>query len=320
MRRSNQAEAVRRTSGDTSYATRRGTELAVEAQHHFGERAAAQLNEVGWRLAKTVEETAEDIRMLMPAPRLAADGLREMQQALAGLMQDTARANLRITGELLRLVNPSAVISLQQGFAREFLGALAESQAAMLRAARRAAEETLRPIERQISKHQRRRPDADQGGQQRQASRIADVMTRGVRVASPEDSVQQAARAMRDDDTGVLPVGENDRLVGLVTDRDIALRLAAEGLDPARAKVREVMTPEVRYVFEDEELNNTLETMAEQQIRRLPVVNRDKRIVGIISLGDLASGGEQSRRAGDVLAEVSRPGGVHSQTGGDVRH
>jgi len=322
MRRSNQAgaEAIRRTTGDASDATRRGTELAEEAQHHFGERAAEQLNEAGWRLAKAVEQTAEDVRMLIPSPRLAADSLRDMQQALAGLMQDTARANLRITGDLFGLVNPSAVISLQQRFVRECLGALAESQAAMLRTARHAAEEALRPVERQISQRQRRWPGVDQEGQQRRASRIADVMTRGVRVASPEDSVQQAARAMREDDTGVLPVGENDRLVGMVTDRDIALRLVAEGIDPARAKVREVMTPEVRYVFEDEELDRAVETMAEQQIRRLPVVNRDKHLVGIISLGDLAADGEHPHRAGDVLADVSRPGGAHSQTGGGVRH
>jgi CBS domain-containing protein len=322
MRRSHQAgaEANRLTSGGASDAARRGAELAAEAQQHFVEHTAEQLNEVGRRLAQALEQTAEDVRMLMPPPHLAADGLRDMQQALAGLMQDTTRANLRITGELFRLVNPSAVISLQQRFARECLGALAESQAAMLRAAHRATEEALRPIKQRISQHQSRWPGADLGGQQRQVSRIADVMTRGVRVASPEDSIQQAACAMREDDTGVLPVGENDRLVGMVTDRDIALRLVAEGIDPARAKVREVMTPEVRYVFEDEELDRAVESMAEQQIRRLPVVNRDKRLVGIISLGDFAGDGEHPRRAGDVLADVSRPGGAHSQTGGGVRH
>ncbi len=114
-------------------------------------------------------------------------------------------------------------------------------------------------------------------------------MHRDVRIASPEDTVQQAARLMREEDTGVLPVGEGDRLVGMVTDRDVAVRLAAEGRDPARTKVREVMTPEVRYVFEDEDLGHVADNMAEQQIRRLPVMNRNKRLVGVVSLIDLTT-------------------------------
>jgi len=111
---------------------------------------------------------------------------------------------------------------------------------------------------------------------------------------------------MRDEDTGILPVGEGDRLVGIVTDRDVALRLVAEGKDPARTKVREVMTQDVKYVFEDEELGHVADNMAEQQVRRLPVVNRSKRVVGVISLGDLARAERSGRYAGRAMRGIAR--------------
>jgi CBS domain-containing protein len=87
-------------------------------------------------------------------------------------------------------------------------------------------------------------------------------------------------------------VGEGDRLVGMVTDRNLVTHLVAEGRDPARTRVREVMSPEVRYVFDEESLAHVAENMADQQVRRLPVVNREKRLVGVISLADLAHRGE----------------------------
>jgi CBS domain-containing protein len=126
--------------------------------------------------------------------------------------------------------------------------------------------------------------------------------------------VQQAARVMSEQDTGVLPVGENDRLVGMVTDRDLAVRAVAAGKDPSKTKLREVMSGEPRYVFEDEPLEKAAATMAEQQVQRVPVLNRDKRLVGIVSVGDLAreAGGGS---AGQALAGVSRPGGRHNQNG-----
>ena len=144
--------------------------------------------------------------------------------------------------------------------------------------------------------------------------KVSDKMTRKVRVASPDDTIQQAARIMAEADAGVLPVGQDDRLVGMITDRDIAVRGVAQGkgLD---TKVREVMTAEVKYCFEDEDLDHVARNMGEQQVRRLPVMNRDNRLVGILSLGDIAMG-EGAQPAGDALAGVSRPGGAHSQTGG----
>src|SRR3546814_17710576 len=117
---------------------------------------------------------------------------------------------------------------------------------------------------------------------------------------------------MTDIDAGVLPVGENDRLVGMLTDRDIAVRAVARGRDP-QTTVREVMTAEVQYCFDDDDADAVCENMAEQQIRRLPVVNRDKRLIGILSLGDLATadGGAGPCHA---LSGISKPGGRHSPT------
>jgi CBS domain-containing protein len=139
-------------------------------------------------------------------------------------------------------------------------------------------------------------------------------MTRDVRLATPDQTIQDAAKMMSDVDAGVLPVGENDRLVGMITDRDIAVRAVAQGKGPD-TPVREVMTADVKYCFEDEDTDQVARNMGDQQVRRLPVVNRDKRLVGILSLGDLAvmQGGQP---AGEALTDISRPGGEHSQTGG----
>jgi CBS domain-containing protein len=110
----------------------------------------------------------------------------------------------------------------------------------------------------------------------------------------------------------VLPVGEDDRLVGMITDRDIAIRAVAKDLPPDTA-VREVMTKEVLYCFEDEALEHVADNMGEQQVRRLPVLNREKRLVGILSLGDLANVAKP-RTSGQAIAAISRPGGAHDQT------
>jgi CBS domain-containing protein len=143
--------------------------------------------------------------------------------------------------------------------------------------------------------------------------RVSDAMTRDVRVANPNQSIREAARMMADVDAGILPVGEQDRLVGMITDRDIAVRAVAQGKGP-ETPVREVMTSEVKYCFEDEDTDHVAHNMADLQVRRLPVVNRDKRLVGILSLGDLAVM-EGAKPAGEALAGISQPGGEHSQMG-----
>ncbi|WP_117194282.1 CBS domain-containing protein [Rhizobium terrae] len=143
---------------------------------------------------------------------------------------------------------------------------------------------------------------------------VSEAMTRDVRLARPEQSIQDAATIMAEIDAGVVPVGDNDRLVGMITDRDIAVRAVARGKGP-EVKIADIMTAEVKYCFEDEDVDHVLQNLGDQQIRRLPVVNRDKRLVGILSLGDIAvtSG---NGAAGSALSGISRPGGEHSQTGG----
>ncbi len=143
--------------------------------------------------------------------------------------------------------------------------------------------------------------------------KVSEIMSRGVQVASPDDTIQQAASRMAELDAGVLPVGENDRLVGMLTDRDITIRAVAQGKGP-ETRVREAMTPEVRYCFEDEDLDAVVRNMGENKVRRLPVMSRDKRLVGIVSLGDVALYGD-SGQTDAAAAAVSEPGGPHTQTG-----
>ena len=142
--------------------------------------------------------------------------------------------------------------------------------------------------------------------------KVRDAMTDDVCLTGPDRSIREAAEMMADQDIGALPVGENDRLVGMITDRDIAVRAVARGLGPD-TKIREVMSPEVMYCFEDEELDDVTQNMGGVKVRRLPVLNRDKRLVGIISLSDLTRR-EDAKRIGRAIADISAPGGAHSQT------
>ena len=142
--------------------------------------------------------------------------------------------------------------------------------------------------------------------------RVSEAMTRDVRIASPGQSIREVAKIMDDIDAGAVPVGENDRLVGMITDRDIAIRAVAAGKGPD-TPVRDVMSKDVKYVFDDEDLEHVAQNMADIQVRRLPVVNRDKRLVGIVSLGDVAQK-EDTSTIGEATAGVSQPGGKHRQT------
>jgi CBS domain-containing protein len=142
--------------------------------------------------------------------------------------------------------------------------------------------------------------------------RVSEAMTRDVRVANPGQSIREVAKIMGEIDAGSLPVGENDRLVGMITDRDIAIRAVARGKGPD-TPVRDVMSKEIKYCFEDEDLQHVAQNMGEIQVRRLPVVDRDKRLVGIVSLGDVAKN-EDTSTTGEAAAGVSQPGGKHRQT------
>jgi CBS domain-containing protein len=135
---------------------------------------------------------------------------------------------------------------------------------------------------------------------------IAQMMTRGVTLTDPSTTIRDAARTMRDENIGALPVGENDRLVGMVTDRDIAMRGVADDKAPGACTVREVMSEHVYYVFEDEDENRAADVMAEHQVRRLPVLNRDKRLVGIVAMADLArTAGEPTKTAAGGVSQPS---------------
>ena len=144
---------------------------------------------------------------------------------------------------------------------------------------------------------------------QEAAMKLKEAMTTNVRLAKPDQTIREAAQAMAEVDSGVLPVSENDRLIGMITDRDIAVRGVGEGKGP-ETSVREVMTDHVDYCFEDQDVEEVTKNMASIKVRRLPVLNRDKRLVGIISLGDIAQSGEA--RIDQALGRISRPGGEHT--------
>ena len=144
--------------------------------------------------------------------------------------------------------------------------------------------------------------------------KVSEVMTRDVRLIEPTQTIRDAAKLMAEIDTGIMPVREGDRLIGMITDRDIAVRAIAEGKGPDTS-VRDVMTEDVKYCYEDDDTGDVARNMADIQVRRLPVLTRDKRLVGIISLGDMAVT-DSSGKAGEAVAGISQPGGQHSQTGG----
>ena len=136
---------------------------------------------------------------------------------------------------------------------------------------------------------------------------IREVMTEEAECTGPDTTLQEAARRMKELDVGSLPVCENDRLTGIVTDRDIVLRSVAEGRDPSQQRVRDAMTEELFYAFEDQDVEELTKIMKQRQIRRVPILNREKRLVGIVALGDLAVETDNSGMAGEALEEISEP-------------
>jgi len=137
---------------------------------------------------------------------------------------------------------------------------------------------------------------------------VKDVMTKGVECVLPDQSIAQAAQRMRKLNIGALPVcGENDKLMGMITDRDITVRAIAESCEPDDTCVREVMTPRIQFCFDDQDVTAAAELMEEKQIRRLAVLDHDKRLVGILSLGDLAVKTADDRLSGEALERVSQP-------------
>lgn len=138
---------------------------------------------------------------------------------------------------------------------------------------------------------------------------VRECMTTGVKLINPDMTLREAAGLMREQDTGFLPVGENDRLVGSLTDRDIAVRAVCEGKDPNTAKVRDTMSEHIVYCFDDQDTREAANLMGEKQIRRLAVLNHDKRLVGVLSLGDITERARDEGAAEQALGKVSHPSG-----------
>jgi CBS domain-containing protein len=135
---------------------------------------------------------------------------------------------------------------------------------------------------------------------------LSEIITRNVETIGPQTSVKEAAQRMRSLDVGSLPVCDGRRLLGMVTDRDITIRITSEGRDVNTTPISEAMTPDLAFVFEDDNVQRAAEVMKERQIRRLPVLDRAKNLVGIVSLGDLSGTGDD-RLSGDTLERVSEP-------------
>ena len=136
--------------------------------------------------------------------------------------------------------------------------------------------------------------------------RISEIMSRDVRVARPDDSIQDVARCMKEIDAGAVPVCDGDRLLGMVTDRDIVLRAVSEGRSFA-TPVTEVMSADIEACYQDDDIRAAADKMAELQVRRLAVLDQDQRLVGIVSLGDIAQQGKD-KTTGQALEEISQPG------------
>jgi len=137
--------------------------------------------------------------------------------------------------------------------------------------------------------------------------KIRDIMTRDVKSVSADAPARDAARLMKEMDVGLLPVLDGDELMGMVTDRDIALRLVAEGREPMATRVRDILTPDVVYAYEDQDVEEAAAVMGHHQIRRLIVLDRDNRLVGIVALADLANQTGDDKLTGEALSRVSKP-------------
>lgn len=140
---------------------------------------------------------------------------------------------------------------------------------------------------------------------------VQQAMSRTAKIVNPNTTIRDVAQAMRESNIGALPVGENDRLIGMVTDRDIVVRAVAEERAPGNTTVRQVMSDDVFYCFEDDDVEQAAKVMADHQVRRLPVLNRDKRLVGVIALADL--GRKAAEEGTTALKGVSQPTGKPRQ-------
>ena len=135
--------------------------------------------------------------------------------------------------------------------------------------------------------------------------KIQELMSRNVQCIEPTTPIAKAAEKMRELDIGFLAICDNDRLVGTITDRDITIRSVAQGRDPRLAPVEEIMTPSAFYCFEDDDVDHVAKYMQEKEVRRMLILDRQKRLVGVVSLGDIAKASGEEQLAGETLGEIS---------------
>ncbi len=135
--------------------------------------------------------------------------------------------------------------------------------------------------------------------------KVSEIMTRHVECISPDTSVKDAAAKMKSLDIGFLPICENDRLTGTITDRDITIRVVADGLNPRSVKARDVMTPNAFYCLEDQDIEEVGRRMQETEVKRMLILNRDHKLVGVVSLGDLSRASGVQQLAGETLKQIS---------------
>lgn len=237
----------------------------------------AQIAQMNVRAVAVFKSAAEEFLAFMACPTMQ-NGMAIWQRSVATVATNVLDTNLRATTEFFRLTESAAFAEAQQ----KFVGAYRDAALERSKSLHHAATHLLNA-----------KPTAP-GGQKPAAPEetslkyVADVMSPGFRVANCEDTVQQVAKIMREENSGTIAVATDDRIVGIVTDHDIAIHMVAEARDPATTKITEVMRPETRYIFEDVRSDHAATDMIEQHVSSLPVVSRKKRVVGMVSLGDLA--------------------------------
>ncbi|MFM2044658.1 MAG: hypothetical protein RLY86_3234 [Pseudomonadota bacterium] len=340
-------QAMERGMQETGDRLRRGGEQLGDRTREMAEMSADQFDRMGGLMAEAARDAAETARLMMRFSGFPGGGARNLQMVAGGLMDRMLKTQMEMMQRMIGQADAVQFATGQQRMLRRFLESWAEGSAEVLRATRQSVDNALDVLDqtgkghvnqgqgsqdgsqgREGGQSQRRsqasRPqgrgqseqdgqqEGQQDGQQEQEPiRIAEVMTQGLRSIRPDQSIKDAAGMMAEEDVGVLPVMEKERLVGLVTDRDIAIRLVGEGKDLARTLVREVMSTDLVTAREDEDVTDVLDRMAEEQLHRIPVVDAQGRPTGIVALADLV--GILPERTGEALRSISREGGQRRQ-------
>ncbi len=301
--------------GPAEAAARQGTQAGMSATGEAAQDVSGQAERMVRQLAETAEvyrgvarRIAEEVRALAGAPVAAAGGAQDLARAWAEWLQRTMQANARFAREALSARSLPEAAQAHARFVEESLSGLREGGARVLAAA------TGGVARRALGSQEGGEAGGAEGGRERRPLTVADVMTPHVRVARPEQTAQEAAAEMARADVGVLPVlGEGDRIVGMLTDRDLTMRVVAAGKDPASTTVQEAMTPGAEYCLTHAEVEGLAAHMAELRLQRLPVLDQERRLVGIVSISDLATGLPDPELAGRALGGIAQERGPHRQ-------